>query len=170
MTQQKEESVRQAMRPIFEAVVARTDAFCKEHLDEEYAQLSRKLAAALGRKRPSPLTSGKVEVWACAIVYELGNVNFLFDKTQTPHTTSGELCEWFGVSQRTASDKARMIRNALRIEPFDPRWWRPSRMDDNPVAWMIELNGFIVDVRREPREIQEEAYRRGLIPYLPRPR
>ena len=93
-----------------------------------------------------------------------------FDRTQTPHTSPRELCDQFGASQRTASDKARTIREALRIDPFDPRWWRPSRMDDNPVVWMIEVNGFIVDVRHEPREVQEEVHRLGLIPYLPRPR
>jgi hypothetical protein len=40
-------------------------------------------------------------------------------------------------------------------------------MDDNPMAWMIMVNGFIVDVRYMPRAIQEEAYRKGLIPYVP---
>jgi hypothetical protein len=40
-------------------------------------------------------------------------------------------------------------------------------MDDNPMAWMIMVNGFIVDVRYMPRAIQEEAYRKGLIPYMP---
>lgn len=32
---------------------------------------------------------------------------------------------------------------------------------------MIEVNGLILDVRNAPREIQEEAFRRRLIPYLP---
>ena len=32
---------------------------------------------------------------------------------------------------------------------------------------MVSVNGLIVDVRRMPRAIQEEAYRKGLIPYIP---
>jgi hypothetical protein len=44
----------------------------------------------------------------------------------------------------------------------------PSRLEDNPLAWMVMVNGFIVDVRDMPREVQEEAFRKGLIPYLPR--
>ena len=35
------------------------------------------------------------------------------------------------------------------------------------MAWMIEVNGLIMDARRLPREIQEEAFRKGLIPYIP---
>ncbi len=32
---------------------------------------------------------------------------------------------------------------------------------------MIRVDGLIVDARREPREVQEQAYRKGLIPYIP---
>jgi hypothetical protein len=43
----------------------------------------------------------------------------------------------------------------------------PSRMESNPMAWMVMVNGLIVDARRLPRPLQEEAYRKGLIPYIP---
>jgi hypothetical protein len=36
------------------------------------------------------------------------------------------------------------------------------------MAWMIMINGLIVDVRNLPRDLQEAAYARGLIPYLPK--
>jgi hypothetical protein len=35
------------------------------------------------------------------------------------------------------------------------------------MAWMITVNGLIVDARHLPREIQEVTYRKGLIPYVP---
>jgi hypothetical protein len=35
------------------------------------------------------------------------------------------------------------------------------------MAWMIMVNGLIVDARSLPRLIQEEAYAKGLIPYIP---
>jgi len=35
-----------------------TDAVCLRHLDEEYADLCRRVLGKLGRKRPSPLTRG----------------------------------------------------------------------------------------------------------------
>jgi tetratricopeptide (TPR) repeat protein len=43
----------------------------------------------------------------------------------------------------------------------------PSLIEQNPLAWIIQVNGLPVDARQMPREIQEEAYRKGLIPYVP---
>ncbi len=161
------EKVPAAMRPIFEAVVEIAEPFCREHLDAEYAQLSRRLAAALCRKRPSPLAAGNLQVWACAIVYALGSVNFLWDKTQTPHMRADELCRHFGTSKSTVGSKVRVIMDALKIGLADPRWYRPSRLDRNPVAWWVMVDRLMVDARTAPRAIQEEALRKGLIPYLP---
>jgi hypothetical protein len=167
MANQNSESVPKQMQPICDEITRRTDAVCRDHLDDEYAQLCRRLAAALARKRPSPLARGKPEIWACAIVYALGTVNFLFDKTQTPYLRADELCSLFGVSQSSAANKARQIRDMFEMVQADPRWYRPSQMNDNPLAWMVMVNGLIVDIRMMPREVQEEACRKGLIPYLP---
>jgi len=40
-------------------------------------------------------------------------------------------------------------------------------MEDNPLAWMMMVDGFVVGVRQMPHDIQEVAYEKGLIPYLP---
>ena len=53
------------------------------------------------------------------------------------------------------------------MRAFDPEWTLPSRMDQNPVVWLIQVNGMIVDARHMPREVQEEAFQRGMIPYIP---
>jgi hypothetical protein len=167
MPRSRSETVPTTMQPIYTAIIALTDAFCQEHLNEEYAALSRQLAAALARKRPSPLPRGKLEIWACAIVYALGSVNFLFDKSQEPHMRADELCAVFGVSQSSGANKAKLIRDMFGMWPLDPQWSLPSRADENPLLWMLEVNGFIVDMRTMPREVQEIAYRKGLIPYIP---
>lgn len=160
-------SIPVKLRPTFEAIVGLTDAVCREHLTEEYAELCRELAAALCRKRPSPVERGKLASWACGIVYTIGSCNFLFDKSQTPSMTADELCALFGVSKSTGAAKATQIRKMFGIWQLDTRWCLPSRLEDNPLAWMIQVNGLIVDARHMPREIQQEAVRRGLIPYMP---
>jgi hypothetical protein len=43
-------------------------------------------------------------------------------------------------------------------------------MDQNPMAWMIQFNGYLLDARLLKREYQEEALRKGLIPYIPEKR
>ena len=167
MPEKRSESVPIAMQTIYEAIISFTDSFCRQRLNEEYATLCRELAAALARKRPSPLTRGKLEIWACGIVYAIGAVNFLFDKSQKPHLGSDRLCEAFGVSQSSGASKSKQIRNLLKMYQLDPRWCLPSKMDDNPMVWMLQHNGLLVDVRHMPREVQEIAYRKGLIPYIP---
>jgi hypothetical protein len=155
------------MQPTYASVVKLTDAFCRQHLNDEYAALCRWLAAALARKRPSPLLRGQLEIWACAIVYALGTVNFLFDRTQTPYLSAEELCGLFGISKSSGANKARQIREMLHMSQFDATWLLPSLMEESPIPWMIEVNGFIVDARSLPREIQELAYQKKLIPYIP---
>lgn len=143
------------------------EAFCKQHLNAEYADLCRKLTEKLARKRPSPLVSGKPQTWACGIVRTIGWVNFLDDKSQTPHMKLTAIDKAFGVGESTGQGKAMLIRRMLKIGPMDPEWSLRSRIEQNPMAWMIKVNGFLVDARILKREIQEEALRKGLIPYIP---
>jgi hypothetical protein len=164
---QEPEQVPPGMKATYDAVVAATDAFCREHLNEEYAALCRKLAAALCRKSPSPLKHGKIQSWVAGIIYELGQLNFLMDPSQKPHVTTAELCARLGVGQSTAQAKAKEIRRLIPMRRFDQEWNLPSRWEQSPLAWMIEVNGLPMDARHAPRPIQEEAFRLGFIPYIP---
>jgi len=159
--------VPKTMQPLFDTVSVFIDQFCRTHLNEEYSMVSRERAAALCRKRPSPLAKGKPEQWACACVYAIGSANFLNDKSQAPHMPSDKLCELFGVGKSTATTKVRSIKQLMGIGPLDPRWTLPSRLEDNPLVWMLTVNGFAVDIRKMPMELQEEAFERGLIPFIP---
>ncbi len=163
----KSENVPQNMQAKFSEIVQLTDAFCSEHLNEEDAQLARFLTAALCRKRPSPLSKGKINSWAAGIIHALGMVNFLYDPSQTPHMKATEIYQQFGISSSTGQAKSKQIRDVMKIHQMDPHWCLPSLIDENPMAWMISVDGFILDARQAPRAIQEEAFRKGLIPYLP---
>ncbi|MBV8913607.1 MAG: hypothetical protein JOZ05_11285 [Acetobacteraceae bacterium] len=125
------------------------------------------MAAALCRKRPSPLAVGQPRTWACGIIYALGQLNFLSDNATQPHMTTADLCAGFGVGQSTASAKARAITNALQTNRMDPTWMRQGLIDRNPLVWMAEINGILVDLRDMPREVQVIAYEQGMIPYVP---
>ncbi len=159
--------VPKTMQPLFDTVSGLIDQFCRTHLNEEYSLVSQELAAALCRKRPSPLEKGKPEQWACACVYVIGSTNFLHDKTQTPHMQLGKLCELFGIGKSTATTKARSIEQLMGISYLDPRWTLPSKLNDNPLVWMLNVNGFAVDIRTASIELQEQAFQKGLIPYAP---
>ena len=70
-------------------------------------------------------------------------------------------------SRKPGQGKSQLIRKMLRIRQFDHRWTLPSMMDENPMVWMLEVNGFLMDIRHAPRELQEVAFEKGLIPYVP---
>ncbi len=150
----------------FADLVRLTGTFCDAHLNIEYKELCREMAIAVCQKG-SPVLKGKPEGWAAGIVYAIGRVNFLDDPSQSPHMKSKQIAEGLGVSVATMQAKAKVIREGLDLMPFHPDWSLPSRMDDNPLVWMLEVNGFLMDIRMAPREAQVAAYEKGLIPYIP---
>jgi hypothetical protein len=161
------ERVPKTMQERFESLCKATDAFSDAHLNGEYKQLIRYLLAALCRKRPTPLAGGKVTTWAAAAVHAIGTANFLFDRTQTPHCKSPEIFAFFGVSASNGQARSKQLRDLMGVDCFSPEWTLPSRMDANPMVWMVEVDGFLHDARSLPVEIQEIAYEKGLIPYIP---
>ena len=152
---------------VLEVITGLIDRFCKQHLNEEYAVLCLKMAEKLARKRPSPLLKGKPNAWASGIVRAVGSVNFLHDQSQTPYMRATDIDHHLGTSPSSGAAKSSEIRKMLKLYPFDPKWSLPSRLDDNPMVWMLEYNGIIIDMRVAPRELQELAFEQGMIPYIP---
>lgn len=147
-------------------IIELTNAFCQNHLNEEYLELCEDLTWAV-YEEGLPLEKGQPAGWASGIVHAIGFVNFLHDPSQSPHMTSLQLAEGFGVSQQTMLTKSKIIRDMLDLIQFEPDWCLPSRLGDNPLVWMVSVDGFIMDIRQAPRDVQEEAYQLGLIPYIP---
>ncbi len=156
-----------AAKAVFDDIVLITELFCQQYLDAEYAALCVKLAAKLARKRPSPLLRGDRGIWAAGIVYAIGRVNFLADPSQKPHLPTDELADLLGVKQTTMTNKGRLIAGTLRIGLMDPEFSRRDMIDKNPMAWLLEVDGLLVDARRLPPELQVQAWRQGLFPYVP---
>jgi hypothetical protein len=149
-----------------ERIAKLTNAFCQNHLDEEYCELCEDLTWA-AYEEGLPLEKGQPAGWASGIVHAIGFINFLQDPSQSPHMTSAQLADGFGVSQQTMKTKSKIIRDEFDLMQMDPEWCLPSLIGDNPLVWMLEVDGFIIDIREAPREAQEQAYQLGLIPYIP---
>ena len=153
-------------RQLFEQIVELIDAFCDAHLNEDYKELCEEMAGEICRTRMR-LSGSKPASWAGGIVHAVGWVNFLHDPNRSPHITPAQLAESFGISKGTMMTKSRIIRDKLDIFALEPDWCLPELLADNPLLWMVEVNGFIMDIRDTPRQFQEEAYRQGLIPFIP---
>lgn len=155
-----------ALRDRARQIIDVTDAACREHLDDEYGRLAGELVGRLARKRPSPLVRGDVRIWAAGVIYALGQVNFLFDRTQTPHMTADQLADALGVVKTTMANKAGLINRTLDIGMYESELMRAAMLEQHPMTWLVMVDGFIVDARTLPPEVQDEARRRGLIPDL----
>jgi hypothetical protein len=90
---------------------AKMDAFCRTHLNDEYAALCRALAEKLARKRPSPLVKGPLDSWAAGIIRTIGWVNFLADRSQSPHLKMSVIDQAFGILESTGQAKSKAIRH-----------------------------------------------------------
>ena len=125
-------------------VIELATAFCKEHLDDECAELCTKLVQKLGRKRSCPLQSGRVEIWAAASVYTICSINFMFSKSSRLNTSSAEIADHFGASGSTIAQKSRVIKDLLKISNvFDRGVARKESADNEPFNHLVMRNGFI---------------------------
>ncbi len=158
--------VPMALRERFTEIVDLADDFCEKHLGDEYKEICRKIAVGVCQKGAT-VGRGKSASWACGIVYSAGWVNFLTDPCQEPYMRPEDIAKEFGVSMATMQAKSKIIRDTLDLIPLQPEYSLPSMADDNPLIWMAEVNGLVVDLRHAPRVWQEKAFRQGIIPYIP---
>ena len=158
------EEVPESLQPRFRQIVQRVDRFCQERLDDEYREVCRRMLACFCQPETG-IERGKAESWAAGIVYEAGQVNFLTDSSFEPCIKSDDIAKGCGVSVATMHNKGKCIREALRLTRLDPEFMVASRLEDSPLAWLMELpNGMIVDLRNLPDEVAEKLRLAGLMP------
>ena len=160
-------NVPKAMFARYMEVAEIIESFCDKKLTAEYKEICLRALQKLCRKRPSPVAAGKARTWACGIVYAIGAANFIFDRSQPDYMPASEIAEWFGLSKSTAGNKAAEINKLLNISYYNTEFQLKSIADNNSTVWFVKVNGFLVDVRHMPREVQVVAFRKGLIPYIP---
>lgn len=141
-----------------------TAAFCTEKLDDDYLQLCEKLIKKLGRKRDVPFQRGSLAIWASAVVYAIGFVNFLFDKSFEPYVSAGEISEYFGTKSSTVSNRAREIKEMFDMGRFSAEFSTEKIAAVNPYNNFVVIDGFFVPLSTLPPEFQKlvrEARARG---------
>lgn len=127
-----------------EQLIEMVSSFCDDKLDDEYRQLSINLIEKMGRKHDVPFKRGKLEIWASAVIYALGQINFLFDKSFEPYSTADEICDYFGTKKSTVSNKARVIREMFDLNHFDKEFSTEHVISGTPTYLIDEDSGMIV--------------------------
>lgn len=155
---------KQEIKEKEEKLLELTAAFCAQKLDDEYFQLCGKLIKKLGQKRDVPFQRGKPEIWAAAIIYAIGSINFLFDKSFEPYMTAEQISEYFETKNSTVSNKAREIKDMFDMWHFSPEFSTERMTQSNPLNQMVMVDGFIVPIASLPDDLQQsvrEARARG---------
>ena len=125
-------------------------SFCNKHLDEECASLCTNLVQKLGCKRSCPFISGREEIWAAAAVYTICSINLLFSKKYRWKVSPADISDYFGASVSTISQKMRVIKNLLMIDPvFDTEFKLKEVSERNSqnrlkmiASWFSKICGF----------------------------
>lgn len=102
-----------------EQLIEMVSQFSDEYLDEEYKTLCIKLANKLMDNENISINRGKTENWACAIIYTIGQLNFLFEYPTRPYVDPDSLCAYFKSKRQTIVLKARDVRRALNLKLGD---------------------------------------------------
>lgn len=117
--------------------------FSKKFLNDEYDDVIKKLINKMARKREVPFVSGRIEIWAAAVIHALGTINFLFDKSTQPYVTVTDICDYFETKQSTTSQKAKKIRDMFKMNYFDSDFAIKSVEQNSPFNAISVTNGFI---------------------------
>jgi hypothetical protein len=152
-------SNRELVQQKKDTLIQMTDGFAERYLDEDYKMLCRKLIEKMSRKRQVPFLSGRLEIWAAAVVYALGQINFLFDKSFEPYVSATDLCDYFGTSQSTVSQKAKKIRDMFKMGYFDEEFSTEKMQEENPLDNLVMINGLIFPISAVMKVFEEEEAR-----------
>lgn len=93
--------------------------FCNRYLNDDLQSYAMKLLEKLTRKRTYSITSGRVEIWASAIIWVIARLNFLFDSEDPNNISTDTICDFFDTKKSTVGNKATDIEKACKIRMGD---------------------------------------------------
>jgi hypothetical protein len=145
-------------------IVDLVNSFCIQKLDEEYLTLSERLIKKIYTQDPNAFNRGKIEVWAGAIVYAIGSINFLFDKETQPYASATDFEDFFKAKKSSIANKARQIKEKFELYHFCNEFTTKHINSMNPFNDVVMVDGMMVPLTELPEHIQEmvkEARARG---------
>jgi hypothetical protein len=125
-------------------LIQMTSRFCQEYLDQEHENLCKKMIEKMARKRVVPFLAGKLEIWAASIIYAIGRMNFLFDKSFEPCSSPDEICDYFKASKSTVGQKAKVIHDLFKLGHFNSEFSTETMKQRSPFNRLAMINGYVI--------------------------
>ena len=140
------------------------DLFCNKNLNDEYYNLALKLT----KENPSNLIDCDIKTLAAAIINTIAKTH----ESEMLQVSSKNLASWFQTTQTDIDKKTNSICKILNLQFIDQDQSTKSKVSndydiDDRMMWSIAINGFTIDIRNAPLDLQVDAYEHGLIPYIP---
>lgn len=143
-----------------EILIQLTNDFSDKFLDAEYKTLCEKLIRKMARKKIVPFMTGRIEIWAAAVIHALGTINFLFDKSNKPYASVDDICQFFSTAKSTTGQKSKAIRDMFKLFYFDKDFSRADVKANDPFAMMrsnVFLDGMPIPLTALPEDLQKAA-------------
>lgn len=122
-----------------------TNRFCHERLVDEYAEICQFVTGKLARKRDTKITWGKREIGAAGIMYAVGRMNFLFDRSFEPYQSADDICQYFGTSTSTTSQKANLISDLIGMHDYwDPEYSTSYMLKNDPMSRLLMTKNWFI--------------------------
>jgi hypothetical protein len=135
--------------------------YCHKHLDNEYRDTCNNVVEHLLLEDPAIFNRGKTEIWSAAIVWAVGSINFLGDKSFAPYASLSDVCSYFNANTSTVGQKATKIRELLNMHYFNPEFQTSNSLSDLLNSLVMTPDGFIVPADmsedREPENNKSET-------------
>lgn len=91
------------------------NGFCNRYLNDDLQGYAMKLLERLTRKRTYSITSGRIEIWASAIIWVIARLNFLLDSQNSNNISTDTICDFFDTKKSTVGNRATDIEKACKI-------------------------------------------------------
>ena len=96
------------------------------------------------KEDPDIFNRGKADIWAAAVVWAVGSINFLGDKSFEPYATLADVCEYFNVNTSTVGQKASKIREFLDMDYLNSPYLIESPASKFIDSLVMTPEGYIV--------------------------
>jgi len=94
-------------------------SYCDKHLNDDYKKLSLLVFDDYDILIPNGMKRGNPKTWAASIIWAIGSVNFLSDKSFLPYASLNDVCTFFNTNTSTIGNKASQIKKKLAIDHFN---------------------------------------------------
>lgn len=137
-------------------ILTQVTTYCQKYLDKEYTDICSHVFHDLLETNPTVFNRGQFGIWGAAIVWAVGSVNFLGDKSFEPYASLADVCSYFNANKSSVGQKSAKIKKQLNIDHFNPDYQTTNAVSDFLSSLVMTPEGLIVPVDMFENDSEED--------------